>query len=58
MFYLSVHQVMALSCFHLLATVNNAAVDILSCRHMFSFCLGTHLGVELLAQVETLCLAM
>ena len=58
MFYLSIHQLMALCCFHVLAMANNAAVDILLCGHMFSFLLGIHLGVELLTHMETLCLTI
>lgn len=48
-----------LSCFHFMAIINKAAMDIhykLFCVHMLSFLLGIHLGVELLGHVVTLCL--
>ena len=45
---------MALSCFHLLATANNAAMDILLGGYIFSFLVGIHIGVGFLAYMETL----
>lgn len=44
---------MALSCFHLLAMANNAAVDILLGGYIFLFLLGIHIGVGFLAYMET-----
>ena len=45
------------SCFHLLAVVSNAVMDILLVG-MLPFLLGIHVGIELLGHMETLCLTV
>jgi len=49
-----------LACFYILTVSNSAVTDIFthfSCRRKFSFLLVMYLGVELLGEMLTLCLA-